>query len=108
MAYRVMLCMNLGPKDRNEIEKSGNAKIFSGLNQLFKNWSKEGIRLIASFGKDGHTPGVFTHHAIFEVESIDIVWKMDHDFITADWNHEVQSFELHLGNGRDFIDKHFA
>ena len=108
MAYRVMLCMNLGPTDRKEIEKSENVKVFSGLNQLFKNWSKEGIRLIGSFSKDVHTPGVFAHHAIFEVETIDTVWKMDHDFVTADWNRELQSFELHLGNERNFIDKHFA
>ena len=108
MAYRVLLCMDLGLADRHEIENSRSEKIFLGLNELFKNWGKEGIRLIGSFGKDVHTLDGFTHHAIFEIDSVDTVWKMDHDFMTADWNHELQSFELHLGNGRDLIDKHFA
>ena len=108
MAHRVMLCMHLGLADRPEMKNSGNKIIFSGLNELFKHRSKEGIRLIGSFGKDSHTAGGFAHHAIFEIDSIDIVWKMDHDFMTADWNHAVESFELHLGSSREFIDKHFV
>ena len=108
MAYRVLLCMHLGFADPRELENSGSEKVFSGLNELFKNWGEEGIRLIASFGKESLSLDGFTHHAIFEIDSVDTVWKMDHDFMTAGWNHKVQSFELHLGNGRNFIDKHFA
>ena len=100
--------MYVGIADRPEMESSRSEQVFLGLNKLFKNWGKEGIRLIGSFGKDGHNPSGFAHHAIFEIDSVDTVWKMDHDFLTADWNHAVESFELHLGSERDFIDKHFG
>ena len=33
---------------------------------------------------------------------------MDGDFMSADWNHTVESFELHLGSEGEFIDKHFT
>ena len=108
MAYRVLLCMHLGFADPRELENSGSEKVFSGLNELFKNWGEEGIRLIASFGKESLSLDGFTHHAIFEIDSVDTVWKMDLTFSTANWNHEVRSFELNLVKGRDYIDKHFA
>jgi len=33
---------------------------------------------------------------------------MDGDFMSADWNHMVEYFELHLGTEREFIDNHFT
>jgi hypothetical protein len=108
MAHRVMLCMHFGLAARRETKKKGNEKLFDGVNQLFQKWGSEGIRLIGTFGNSAHTPGGFAHHAIFEIDSIDTVGKMDGDFMSADWNHMVESFELHLGTKREFIDKHFA
>ena len=108
MAHRVMLCMHFGLAARRELKKDGSEKVFEGVNDLFKKWSTEGIRLIGSFGNAGHTPGGFAHHAIFEIDSVDTVGKMDGDFMSAHWNHAVESFELHLGREREFIDKHFA
>ena len=108
MAYRVMLCMHFGLAARREMKKDGSDKILSGVNKLFSKWNDEGVKLIGSFGNAGHTPGGFAHHAIFEIDSVDIVGKMDSDFMSADWNHAVESFELHLGSERDFIDKHFG
>ncbi len=55
-----------------------------------------------------HTPGGFAHYAIFEVDSVDMIGKMDRDFMSADWSHMLQDFELHLGNERNFIDQHFS
>ncbi|HIL19710.1 MAG TPA: hypothetical protein EYG12_10780 [Gammaproteobacteria bacterium] len=93
---------------RREIKNEGRDKLFEGIRILFKGWNDMGIRLIGTFGNSGHTPGGFVHHAIFEVDSTDIVGKMDSDFMNADWNHMVESFALHLGSGRLFIDDHFA
>ena len=108
MAHRVMLCMHFGLAARREMKNEGSEKFFEGVSELFQKWSAAGIRLIGSFGNAAHTPGGFAHHAIFEIDSIDMVGKMDGDFMGADWNHVVESFELHLGKERDFIDKHFA
>ena len=100
--------MHFGLAARRETKKEGNEKLFDGVNQLFQKWGSEGIRLVGTFGNGAHTPGGFAHHAIFEIDSIDTVGKMDGDFMSADWNHMVESFELHLGSEREFIDKHFA
>ena len=54
------------------------------------------------------TPGGFAHYAIFEVDSVDMVGKMDRDFMSADWSHMLQDFELHLGSERNMIDQHFS
>ncbi|SVD72994.1 uncharacterized protein METZ01_LOCUS425848, partial [marine metagenome] len=41
-------------------------------------------------------------------DSVDMVGKMDRDFMSADWSHMLQDFELHLGSERNMIDQHFS
>ena len=58
-----------------------------GLRLLFEGWRDSGIRLIGTFGNAAHTPGGFAYYAIFEVDSVDMVGKMDRDFMSVGSSH---------------------
>ena len=108
MAHRVMLRFHAGLAGRRETKSDGGKALTDGLRLLFEGWRDSGIRLIGTFGNAAHTPGGFSHYAIFEVDSVDMVGKMDRDFMSADWSHMLQDFELHLGSERKMIDQHFS
>ncbi len=108
MAHRGMLRFHAGLAGRRETKNDGGKALMDGLRILFEGWRDNGVRLIGTFGNAAHTPGGFAHYAIFEVDSVDMVGKMDRDFMSADWSHMLQDFELHLGNERNFIDQHFS
>ncbi len=97
-----------GLAGRRETKSDGGKELMDGLRLLFEGGRDRGIRLIGTFGNAAHTPGGFAHYAIFEVDSVDMVGKMDSDFMSADWSHMLQDFALHLGSERKMIAQHFS
>ena len=107
MSFRVLMRMHGGLAVRQTTNEEKETVLFPGFEKMFSDWQKQGIRLIGTFGNGAHVDD-FAHYAIFEIDDLDLMKKMDSDFMSSDWAGMIENFELHLGWSRDFIDKHWA
>ncbi len=107
MSFRVLMRMHGGLAVRQATSEQRESILGPGFEKMLSGWQNQGIRLIGTFGNGAHVDG-FAHYAIFEIDDMDLIKKMDNDFMGSDFAGMIEDFELHLGWSRDFIDKYWA
>ena len=75
------------------------ARAAKPMEQLFKKWKSEGIKLKGSMTCSSHPDG-FAHHLLFEVDSFEQMRQMDVDLFLGEAGRAIEKFDFHIGTPR--------
>ena len=103
---RVLLRFYLGLPHR-QADDSEKKRFDASISEIFKEWRSSGIELAGTFMALGSVNG-YAHYAIFDVDNLELVKKMNGDIRTFEGSKYIERYDIEIGWPQTWIEEVWA